>query len=329
MTRSVLIALSLVLGASSAYAQRLAPSHSVSPTGRPAPREVARVNGTILLSDRLDAAVNALIPLESFHQTIGNGKLAEFRKQALKQLIDEELQYQDGIRLGVAIADRDVDAALTSMIERYGGRTRFDEALKRGGASMTSARREVKRTLVIGKTRERRVTAMCQVGDTEASQYYTQNPGRFVEPEQLHVFAITIGVDPSSSQQQWQAARARAGLIHEQLTLGASFDELARQHSTDATRTQGGDMGLFHRGSLTPQFEAVAKDLPVGRFSGVIETLYGYHIIRVSEIKPSRRMAFAEVHTRLKKDLTDTRCKEVSDAWISQLRSTATIVPAS
>lgn len=84
-------------------------------------------------------------------------------------------------------------------------------------------------------------------------------------------------------------------------------------------------MGFFHRGSLTPQFETVAKELPVGRVSGVVETLYGYHLIRVSDIRPSRRLTLAEASERLRKDLTDTRCKEASDAWIGRLRSAATI----
>ena len=325
MTRTVLLATCVALGSSAAAAQTPAPSHTVVPPTRKAPREVARVNDVVLTSDRLEAAVNALIPLESFHQTVGDAKVAELRKQALQQIIDEELEYQDGVKLGIVVAKRDVEAALAATVARHGGRARFEEALARAGASTASARRELTRALVIARTRDRRVAATCQVGEADVARYFNENPGRFVEPEQLHVHAITIGVDPSSTQAQWQAARTKSESLREQLQAGASFDDLARQHSTDPTRAKGGDMGLFHRGSLTPQFEAVAGDLPIGGVSGVIETLYGYHLIRISDIRPARRMTLTEVSERLEKDLTDARCKEGSDAWLSRLRSTSRI----
>jgi peptidyl-prolyl cis-trans isomerase C len=191
---------------------------------------------------------------------------------------------------------------------------------------MSSVRAEIRRALIIARTRERRVTATCQVDQAEAARYFDQHPGRFEEPEQLHVYAITVGVDPSSPAQEWKAARAKAETLRGELAAGASFSELAEKHSTDPSRAQGGDMGWFHRGSLMPQFETVAKDLPLGRVSDVIDTLYGYHLIRVTEIRPARRLAFSEVSDRLAKDLTETRCKEVSDAWLGRLRSSATIV---
>lgn len=321
--------IALLLASATASAQRPSPSHAAAAPARRQPREVARVNDVALLSDRLDAAVNALIPLESFHRGVTQAKLDELRGRALQQVINEELQYQDGVRLGVKVADTEVETAFAATVQRYGGAKGFEQALARAGASRASVRREIRRALVIERARSRRVLATCQVGQDGAARYFNEHPERFVEPERLHLYAITIGVDPSSSPDQRQAARAKAEGLHRQIAAGGSFESVARQHSTDPSRTTGGDMGFFHRGSLAPAFEDVARTLAPGQVSPVVETIYGFHLIRINEIHPSRRLRFDEVSTKLATELTDTRCKEATDAWLSRLRSTARITTSS
>jgi len=170
------------------------------------------------------------------------------------------------------------------------------------------------------------VTEKCQVSQGEASSFFTANPERFVEPEQLHIFAITIGVDPSSTASQWAASKTRAEDVRQQLTAGASFDELARKYSTDPSKASGGDMGFVHRGSLSDKFEQIASATAPGRTSDVVETLYGYHIVRVTETRPPQKRTFADIGASLQRDLTATRCAETRDAWLTRLRSAATIV---
>ena len=84
----------MVLTLIAADTQRPWPSHATT-EGRPVASTVAIVNGVPLKSDRLDAAVAALLPLESFHRNIAPARLAELRKKALAQIVDEELQFQD------------------------------------------------------------------------------------------------------------------------------------------------------------------------------------------------------------------------------------------
>ena len=70
---------------------------------------------------------------------------------------------------------------------------------------------------------------------------------------------------------------------------------MARTHSTDKTRESGGDMGFVHRGSLTDEFEQALRDLKPGGVSPVIQTLYGFHIVRVASIRPPEQKALPEV----------------------------------
>jgi parvulin-like peptidyl-prolyl isomerase len=305
--------------------QRAVASHATALSGRDLPREVARVNGTRLMSDRLDAAVNALIPQESFHRNVPPEKLAEMRQRALKGLVDDELQYQEGLRRGVVVRSADLQAALARVASRYHNRQAFIDALRRGGATLADARREIRRSLIIEKTRARMVQAKCAVTRADAMRYFSANSERFVVPEQLHVYAITIGVDPGGSRQEWADARSRAEEVLRKVQAGASFGEMARTHSTDPSRTSGGDMGLVHRGSLTPEFEAATKNLARGEVNGVVQTIYGFHIVRVGDILPPRQKTFDEAAAEIQKDLGAKRCGEIADAWLARLRAAAAI----
>jgi len=324
--RILIAALVSLTAVTAGAAQRPVPSHRTPAPVHTAVREVARVNGVALTSDRLDSAVSALVPMESFHRNVSPEKMTALRQKALGQLVDDELEYQDGVRLGIGVTPTELNAGVRDAARRYGGLQGFETALRQTGATLAAARREIRRSITIRKTVSRVVTEKCQVSQGEASSFFTANPDRFVEPEQLHVFAITIGVDPSSTASQWAAAKTRAEDVRQQLTAGASFDELARKYSTDPSKASGGDMGFVHRGSLSDKFEQIASALAPGRTSDVVETLYGYHIVRVTETRAPQKRTFAEIGASLQRDLIATRCAETRDAWLTRLRSAATIV---
>jgi parvulin-like peptidyl-prolyl isomerase len=315
-----------VLAAISAAATTAAPSaRADAATARPAASEVARVNGVSLMSDRVDVAFNALVPQESFHRSVSAERKAELRQKALQSLIDEELEYQDGVAHQVRITSSEVDAGVAKAARRFSSREAFHEALRRAGATMADARREVRRTLTIQKAQQRAVTMKCQVGRTEAQRFFTEHPDRFVVPEQVRVLAITLGVDPSGGRQQWDEARTRAEDVLRQVKAGGVFEDLARKYSTDSSRASGGDMGLVHRGSLREEFEQATRDLKPGQVSGIVQTIYGYHIVKLGETRPPARRTFAEAGAELRKNLTATRCTDLQSTWLASLRATARI----
>jgi hypothetical protein len=311
--------------ASPAARQRAAGLRTLAPAHRQPAREVARVNGAPLMSDRLEAAVNALIPQESFHRNVPAATLADMRRRALNTLVDEELAYQDGRRRRLVAADAEISAALARALKRYPSRQAFLDALGRAGATLADARREIRRSLIIEKTGARAVRGKCTVTRADALGYFTANRDRFVVPEQLHIYAITIGVDPGGSRQEWADARSRAESALRDVQAGAAFDATARTYSTDPSRASGGDMGIVHRGSLMPEFETAARNLARGEASGVVQTIYGFHIIRVQDILPPRQKTFGETAVEIRKALGAARCVEAREAWLARLRAAAII----
>lgn len=317
MTWALLIALA-------AAAQQAVPSHARE-VPAPGPRVVAVVNGTKLLSDWLDATVGSLLPLESFHRNVSAEKIADLRRHALTQIVDDELQYQDAVARGLAVSSAAVDKALAEAAAHYPSRQALTAALAGAGATIADMRRELRRTLMIRRAYEQRVTDRCVVDRPAAQQYFDEHPDRFVEPERLRIQAITIGVDPSGGEKAWATGRTRAEDVRRQLMAGASFDAMANTYSTDPSAPKGGDMGLLHRGSLSQAFESVVSTLPVGEASQVVETIYGYHVIKVTEVLPPRPLSFADVGARVQQDLTAERCDATRASWLASLRAAAAI----
>jgi parvulin-like peptidyl-prolyl isomerase len=163
------------------------------------------------------------------------------------------------------------------------------------------------------------------VSEARAAAYYRETPSRFVVPEQLRPYLITVGVDPTAAPKEWEEARRKAHDLARQATDGASFERLARQHSTDPSKTRGGDLGFVHRGRLIDEFESALKTLRPGQMSGVIQTIYGFHLIRLAETRPPVQKSFEEVKQQLIRDLTDTQCSDASARWSKRLREAARI----
>ena len=288
-------------------------------------RVVARVNGAPIQAAELDAALNTVIPLSSYHQNVKPEKLAEMRTQALDGLIDEELRYQEAVRLKIQVTPAEIEQALARARKAYSNAEAFERARRASGATMAQLRASLARALMIQKAYERVVAAACRVTDADAAVYYRQNTARFVMPEQMKVSLITIGVDPSASPADWTRARQKADAAARQIKAGASFDALAREHASTASPLKGGDLGFVHRGQLIDEFERALSGLRPGQVSSVIQTIYGFHLLRLVELRPAAQKTFAEVKATLARDLTETRCKEASLAWSKRLRTAARV----
>jgi parvulin-like peptidyl-prolyl isomerase len=301
------------------------PSHGPPPSRQAGAGIVARVNGVPIRADDLAAAMDAVIPLTSYHQNVKPEKVEELRKQALDGLIDEELRYQEAVRLKIQVAPIAVEQALERARKAYRGREDFERARRASGATMPQLRASILRALKIQKAYEQVVASRCRVREAEAASYYRENTARFVLPEQLRPSLITIGVDPAATPEQWKRARQQAEDVARQIGAGASFEALARQHSSDASKLQGGDLGFIHRGQLIEEFERALSGLAAGQVSPVVQTIYGFHLLRLVDSRPAAQKTFAEVKTTLVRDLTETRCSQASAEWVTRLRGAARV----
>ena len=224
------------------------------------------------------------------------------RKQALDKLIEEELDYQEATRLGLVASKAEIDKEYSRVRRHYGSEQEFVAALKHAGSSKAEVRAEARRRALIRQAADRAITSKCRITEAEAREDDDANTTRFRMPEQLHVFTLTLGVEPSAPREQWDATRKQAEGLLAQARGGADFSALARTHSTDPNKAKGGDLGFVHRGRLSEEFEKALADAKPGALVGPVETIYGFHLLRVTEVRPPVQRTYAEVRIDLLKD---------------------------
>ncbi|MFN3594883.1 MAG: SurA N-terminal domain-containing protein [Thiobacillaceae bacterium] len=144
-----------------------------------------------------------------------------------------------------------------------------------------------------------------RVDEAAARQYYEANPARFQEPEQRRASHILIKADASMDAQARQAARARAEqLLQEVRANPGRFAALAKQHSQDPVSAErGGDLGAFTRETMVKPFADAVFSMQPGEIRGLVETEFGYHIIRLDAITPGTQLGFAVVKDELMNEL--------------------------
>jgi len=134
------------------------------------------------------------------------------------------------------------------------------------------------------------------VSNEELHKYYDEHLGEMGTPEERRAAHILISVPANASQEKQDAARDKAEQLLQQIRkTPAKFAELARQNSQDpGSAANGGDLGFIGRGMMVKPFEDAVFALKSGELSGLVKSDFGYHIIKLLAIKPSRTIPFAE-----------------------------------
>jgi peptidyl-prolyl cis-trans isomerase D len=124
--------------------------------------------------------------------------------------------------------------------------------------------------------------------EAEITTYYDANLTQFQKPEEAHARHILFKVAPDASDADKAAARKQADDTLAKVKAGGDFAALAKQLSQDSTAENGGDLGSFGRGVMTPPFEQAAFALEPGQVSDVVETQFGFHIIKLDRKTAAR-----------------------------------------
>jgi peptidyl-prolyl cis-trans isomerase C len=133
---------------------------------------------------------------------------------------------------------------------------------------------------------KKEVVNKVEVSEEDLKSYYESHKDEFKTPEMVRARHILIKTDPSASDNDKKKAREKAEEILKKIKAGEDFAKLASDVSDDTgSKTKGGELGFFPKGMMVKSFEDAAFSLKPGEVSGIVETQFGYHIIKVEEKK--------------------------------------------
>jgi peptidyl-prolyl cis-trans isomerase C len=288
-------------------------------------KRVAKVNGTILTEADLLAAFNEIMPAGVFHGGFSSEKRAKHRPRALELMIEKELFYQEALKKGLKIDEKMIQIERERTIRRLGGEEKFKAALKKADLTDKQYREKLRKKFLVERIIAVEIKDKAEATDEEVRTYYESNKSKFVRPEARRLTHILISFKPEASSEERMLKKQRAQEVVDQIKAGADMMVLARKYSDGPYRVKGGDLGLVHRGRLDPDLEKEAFKLKSGQLSGIIETIYGYNVVRVEEIRPPEQLEFEDVSEKIKKQLTAKKESQLRQALADRLHQTARI----
>lgn len=154
-----------------------------------------------------------------------------------------------------------------------------------------------------------------EIAQDEIKEYYESDPDRVTEPKTVKARHILFKLDQNTPAEKVQAVQTKAAAVLERLKKGDGFEKLAKEYSEDKTSAEkGGDLGYFKRGEMVKPFEEAAWSLKPGELSSVIRTPYGFHLIRVDEIKEERTKSLDEARDSIEKELRAEKARTTCQA---------------
>ncbi|MBI5586720.1 MAG: peptidylprolyl isomerase [Deltaproteobacteria bacterium] len=149
---------------------------------------------------------------------------------------------------------------------------------------------------------QREVISKVTVSEKEAKAYYDKNTDLFKSPEQVKARHILIQVPKDVSEEDKKKLKEKTEGLLKQIQGGEDFAKLAEANSDDpGTKTKGGDLGFFSKGAMVPAFEQAAFALKPGELSGIVESDFGFHIIKVDEKKDAVVESYESIKDKVKK----------------------------
>jgi peptidyl-prolyl cis-trans isomerase C len=288
--------------------------------------KVATVNGTVITRQAFDREMNMIQQRQARSgQPLERSILLKWQDKILEGLIERELLYQECQKEGVKASPELVDNQLKELKKRFPDEKTFEKALSDTGLSEADLRSRIEREQVIQEWIKKNFVDTSTVTEEEMKAYYDGHPDMFKQQESVRVEHILIRVSPKATEAEKAAARKKIEEVQKKLKDGGNFEALAKEYSNDASKDRGGDLGYFTRGRMAKPFEEAAFSLKVGEVSPIVETIYGYHLIKVLDRKPEGKISYEDAKERIQQVLKNEKVRTQLRARIADLKAKADI----
>jgi len=289
--------------------------------------KAAEINGVVISKEQFNKELGIhLDRVIKQGRQLSEDQKAALKKDILEGLIERELLYQKSQTVGIKVEDQMIDEQLADIKNRFPSEADFKTALGAMNLTENEVKTQIARGLAIRQLIEQQITSKIVITDQETKAYYDNNPQMFKQPAQVKASHILIKVDAGATQTQKDEARKKIDTVQQKIKEGSDFAELAKQYSEGPSNTRGGDLGFFRRGQMVKPFEEAAFSMKTNEVSGIVETRFGYHIIKVYEKKPEKTLAYAEVKDKLNQRMKQEKVEKDASRYIDQLKKDAKIV---
>lgn len=297
----------------------------------------ATVNGTEIKEQKVTDQIESIRKQSGLEEEAEWGQFlvenemtpSSVRDQILDSLIDTELVKQGAANLGISVEDSEVDDYVNQMKNNYDGDEAWAKALEQAGLTESDYREMIKQSLI-----EQKVNDHFE-GEVQASdEDYLETAKTYVSTYDgaKRSSHILFKVDDTKDEAAMSEARAQAEQVLAQINSGADFAELAKQYSGDTgSAEKGGDVGWDKLNSFVTEYTNALDELDVNQVSGLVESTYGIHIIKCTEVfkAPEDLTSLDQIpeafQTTIKDATTSNKANTAYNEWLQGLKDSADI----
>jgi peptidyl-prolyl cis-trans isomerase C len=307
--------------ASGTEAAQAAPADAAAkPVPAQLPEVLARVNGEEIKKAEFEEAV------QNMEARAGGPVPAEQRDKVYRDLLDQLVGYklltQETKTRNVVVPDADVEARISQIRGQFPSEDVFKQMLEQRKLTLEQMRSDARQDMAVAKMIQDEVAAKATVTPAQVDDFYAKNPDQFKEAERVRASHILIAFPDNADAAAKTQARTTAEQVLKDVKSGKDFAALAKEHSQDpGSATNGGDLGFFQQGQMVGPFNDAAFSLAPGAISDLVETNFGYHIIKVAEKQPGRTVPLAEVRPQVEEYLQNRNRDQQTDAFVESLKT--------
>ncbi|KAB2496414.1 foldase protein PrsA [Priestia endophytica] len=215
-----------------------------------------------------------------------------------EKIIDKEAEKED-----IKITAKQVNQELDDLKEQYGGEDTFNQTLEASGVSLSSLKEDIKKNKEI----EELLRPSIKITEKEMKEYFNENKDSFAQAAQVKASHILVDDEKTAKE------------MKEKLDKGEDFATLAKKYSTDtATSESGGELGYFEEGTMTDEFDKKAFSMKKGEISDPVKTDYGYHIIKVEDVKEAKQASYKDSKAQVKEAIFNEKLQTEYSTWLEK-----------
>ena len=289
-------------------------------------RIVAKVNEKIITQSELEerTAVKMMSLQKANIQPMPSRK--KVMSEELKHMIEERLLIDAGRKLGLKVDETSVTKAVDE-IKRTNGLSEGDleKMLQLEFKSLEEYKNKIRNQILISRVIGFEVRKRATVENGDIEEYYNKHLKDYWVNAKLKLRHILFLMDDTLLEKERRIKNQKARLALKKIQSGGDFIAVAKEFSEDISASTGGDLGEIERGKMVPEFEKAAFLLKEGEVSGLVETPYGLHIIKVDKIFPGETLPLDKVRTQIENKLKDKKLKVEYEKYILELTQKAFI----
>jgi peptidyl-prolyl cis-trans isomerase SurA len=286
-------------------------------------RVVAKVNSEIITLSSVNERAELLKQkLPGDYQ----GSEEEILDESLNAIVEEKLQLQEGKKRGLVVDDSSVEAAVKNIEQKNGLQEgQLAVMLESEGRSMESYKNHIRDQILVSKVIRFELGSRINISQREITKYYHKNQKDFWEPGKARVRHILILTEEGLSIDKKKDKYLLVKSILREVKGGKDFAVAAKEYSEDISASEGGNVGFVEKGKMVPEFENAVYRMKEGEISDIVETEYGYHIIKVDKVLAGRTLPLKDVNNKIQFILSSKKQNSAYEEWMNALRESAFI----